>query len=447
METKTLEQQLSELKSGLENFTKEQLQNEIKSLQENIAKLGDKVDKKEIETLQGTLNEIKAATDKLSEWQVKKDEADKKNQEFLDKISAERKRKPFGASEKTEVKSFNEILGETIERNAKDIQEFRPLTGKEGSHQEAFSFYTEEEKKSLETKAGKEFEVKAVGDMSISANFPNATALYQDVRGPMIENPYNRVWLADVLPNGTSGGTQVVYPKESVGEGGVASWTDYTQNKAQVDFDITSATSPFVWGAGYVIIQRDMLDDIPFMTSYLQNRLLISLKTWENGFILDGAGTVPGLQDVASPYNGTLTAPVDRLIDAAYGQIIDATSEFYNGTHAIVRSRDLITKIALNKATGSGEYDLPSGTVVFRPDGTVSIGNLSVVGTTAVPSDTFYALDSRATMFIRRIAPELRMFEDATLAKKNQIMFRIEERATLVVFNNAAIVKGVLQTS
>jgi hypothetical protein len=61
--------------------------------------------------------------------------------------------------------------------------------------------------------------------------------------------------------------------------------------------------------------------------------------------------------------------------------------------------------------------------------------------------DTFYALDTRATTWITRIRPELRMFEDATLAKKNQVMFRIEERATLVIFNNAAIVKGVLQTS
>jgi hypothetical protein len=47
-------------------------------------------------------------------------------------------------------------------------------------------------------------------------------------------------------------------------------------------------------------------------------------------------------------------------------------------------------------------------------------------------------------MFIRRMNPELRMFEDATLAKKNKIMFRIEERATVIGFNNKAIVKGLL---
>ena len=53
-----------------------------------------------------------------------------------------------------------------------------------------------------------------------------------------------------------------------------------------------------------------------------------------------------------------------------------------------------------------------------------------------------------ATMFIKRMQPELRLFDgDAQLARKNKVMFRIEERATLAIFNNAAIVKGALANS
>ena len=40
--------------------------------------------------------------------------------------------------------------------------------------------------------------------------------------------------------------------------------------------------------------------------------------------------------------------------------------------------------------------------------------------------------------------PEIRMFEDATLAKQNKVMFRIEERVAQVIFNADAIVKGAL---
>ena len=419
---KTIAEQLTELKDGLETLTKTEVKTAVDKIELEIKAIETKADKTELDKLNTTLTEIKAAM--------------AKNQEWIDAQVIEKKRYKAGSQEQ---KSFNDILAETIERNADAIRNFRPK-----SEELRFDMVPDAPK-------DKNGEVKTVGDMSISNNFPGATNLYQDVRGPLIESPYNRIYVSDLLPQASSTGTQVVYPKETgpaAGtEGGVAVWSDYTQNKAQVDWDITSQTNTFTWIAGWAVIQRDMLDDIPWMTSYLQNRLLVSLKTAETDFILNGSGAIQGLQDVASPYNGSLTVPVDRIVDAAIGQIPDATSEFYMGNLVITRLRDLVTKIALNKASGSGEYDLPEGAVVLNPDGTVRIGNLRVVGTSAMAFDTFYALDTRATTWITRIRPELRMFEDATLAKKNQVMFRIEERATLVIFNNAAIIKGVLQTS
>ena len=53
-------------------------------------------------------------------------------------------------------------------------------------------------------------------------------------------------------------------------------------------------------------------------------------------------------------------------------------------------------------------------------------------------------LNSGFNLLINRLAPELRMFEDSTLAKQNKVMFRIEERITLAIFNNNAVVKGTL---
>jgi HK97 family phage major capsid protein len=417
---KTIAEQLAEVKAGIETLTKAEIKAAIDAIEGQIKAIETKAEKTEVEELQKQLTELK--------------EAAAKNQKVIDCFVIEKK-----SFKGNETKSFNDILADTIERNADNIRNFRPK-----SEELRFDMMPNEAK-------DKNGEVKTVGDMSISNNFSGATTLYQDIRTPLIESPYNRVYVGDLLPQGNSTGSQVSYPKEtgpaSGTEGGAAVWTDYTSNKAQIDWDFTTQTNSFTWIAGWAVIQRDMLDDIPWMTSYLQNRLLVSLKTAETDFILNGSGTIPGLQDVASPYNGSLTAPVDRILDAAIGQVPDATSEFYMGNLVITRTRDLVTKIALNKASGSGEYDLPAGAVVLNPDGTVRIGNLRVVGTSAMAWDTFYALDTRATTWITRIRPELRMFEDATLAKKNQVMFRIEERATLVIFNNAAIVKGVLQTS
>lgn len=441
-------EQLQKIQTSLEtkatNDAKEAAEKavaEAKSLIESAQKKADEAETKAAEAQKET-TELKA------EVKVLKDAADK-NQQAFDTLFLQQKNQPMDG--KKEQKSFNEYLAETIERNKEAIQSEGSKGLVNGNVKNiSFDMFNEEEKKSLAVKSGKDgkLETKAVGDMSITANFPNSAPLYQDVRGGLVEQPSSRVWLSDILPNSTSGGTQVVYPKENgLGEGGVAAWTDHTADKAQIDFDLVPATAKFEWLAGYVIIEREMVDDIPFMIQYLQSRMLISLKKAENGLILNGTTNVPGFQQVASPYNGNFTSAVDRSLDAALGQIPDATSDFYNGTDIVVRRRDLVQKFVLNKASGSGEYDLPENAIRYNADGTVAIGNLRVTGTTDIPFNTFYAFDRNTTAFIRRMQPELRLFEDSTLAKVNKLMWRIEERATLIVFRNDAIVKGVLANS
>lgn len=418
---------LNETKAALEETLKSEVKAEVKESTE--AKLLE-IEKK--------VGEVKGLPEGVTPEQLKQAIEDINiTIKMVDRMNISMKSGVKQSSSKREVKSFNDILGDTIDRYADKIKSI-----KKG---ESLNMDMMPEVKEVDKDGNRE--VKDVGDMSIAANFPAAGQLFQDV-GPLIESPYNRVWLADVLPGGTSNGTQLVYPKENGGSGGAAVWEDPNTDKPQIDYNLTAENGYFKWIAGIVIVDRDMLDDIAFLRSYLQNKMLISLKTAENAFILNGTtGTkpVPGLLTVASPYNGSFTNQVDRIIDAAYGQIVDATSEFYQGTTTVLRPRDAV-KIGLNKSTGSGEYDLPAGSVAFS-NGKLTIGGLAVVPTTQIAFDTFLSFDKNATMFVKRMQPELRLFEDAALAKKNKVMFRIEERATTAIFNNAAIVKGVLQLS
>ncbi|MGM1431159.1 phage major capsid protein [Sphingobacterium lactis] len=289
--------------------------------------------------------------------------------------------------------------------------------------------------------------LKAVGDMSIANNFPGATPWIQDVRSPIIPSVYDRVWLADQLPQGTSDGNSVIYPKENGGEGEIGVWVSGSGPKPKVDFDLTSQSAFFKWLAGYVIIDREMLDDIPWLISYLQNKLLISLKLAENKFVLNGAagGTNPvdGLLTVATPYSGAFTNPVDRLISAAYGQIVQDTKQFYRGTNSILTPLDSVN-IGLNKAEGSGEYDLPAGSVSFA-NGRLSVGGLVNVESTEMALNNFLTFDRNAILFLRRLQPELKIIDTGfTLASENKVMIRIEERVTMAIFNDDAIVKGLL---
>lgn len=373
---------------------------------------------------------VKTAVDEVkSSVSVVKDEVDKIKDEFTE---MKKKAGQLKMEQNQEAKSFNSIIAETIEANVEQITNHKRGDGNRDLRLKGF------EDANIK-------EVKAVGDMSTSANFTGASNYTTDVRTGIIETPYNKVWLSDILPGGTSSAASVLYPKENSGEGAAALWTDPTADKAQMDFDLTTKQAYFKWIAGYVIVAREMLDDIPFMLSYIQSRMLISLKKAENDLILNGSSDtnpVDGLLDVATAYDGSFTNKVDRLIDAGWGQIVEDTEDFYSPTHAILNPRDAVA-IGLNKSSGSGEYDLPNGSVSFS-QGNLQVAGINAVNTTLQTANNFVVFDAKANMFIRRMLPELRIFEDSTLAKKNKIMFRIEERATLINFNAKAVVKGLL---
>ncbi len=424
---KTIAEQLAEIKAGLETLTKTEIKAALDKVEEQIKAIETKADKTEVEDLKKQLTELKEAADK--------------NQKWIDAKVIESKRQTAGQPQE---KTFNEILAETIERNADNIRNF-----KKGQD---LTFDLLPEVKADET--GKK-EVKTVGEMSLAVNFPGADTLYSDRRGPLVETPINKVDIAALLPSGNSTGTSIVYPKEvSTGEGGVALWT--TGDKPLVDWDFIPVNAPWKTPAGVVIVDRFMLDDIPFLTSWIQRKMLLSLINARNTLILQGDDTapaLPGMQDVASPYNGiftgtTTTLAIKKLIDSAYGQIPDATQDDYRGNLIILNTRDQVN-IGLNTATGSGEFDLPVGSVAFS-NGSLSIGGLRTVGIAAptMPYGTFYSLDTNAVMVVTRMQPELRMFDDGyTLPRSNKIMFRIEQRLTVLFFNNAAIIKGVLFNS
>ena len=394
MEIKSLLKGIEDkLSAGLDVKAAKAVQLEVKSLEDKIAAFGDKASKADVESVKSLAEGIK---------------------ETLELLDVKVQKIGLGGGAGVEgVKSFNQVLAETIEDNKDAIQNF-----KSGDNLK--------------------LQLKAVGDMSAAVNFPTAAGLYQEKQGLYLP-PFEQTFLGDILPGASSGGTGIVYPERSGGEGEIGEW-DGTADKAQVDYDFIKREISFAWLAGIIIIEREMLDDIAWLTSYIQNQLLLDLKTRENAFILNRA--VTGLLAKAAAYNGAYTLPVDRLVDAAYGQLPEDTFGQHQATHFIMRPRDTV-KIGLNKAAGSQEFDLPQGTVGFAA-GALNLGGIKTVATTSIAANNFLVIDARATQFVKRMQPELRMFEDAALAKRNKIMFRIEERVALAVYNPKALVKGTL---
>jgi HK97 family phage major capsid protein len=407
----------------------------LKAINDNAQKTKEQIDgvKTEVNTnLEKAKTEINGKVDDLDTRVTEVKAAQQKHEDAITEVKQKLATvTSLNTKNKGEEKLFNDIITETIEAN---IEKIKGHKRGQGSMIIRLKGFEDENVK----------EVKAVGDMS-AANFTGIAEYVTDRRSTIVQTPYNRVYLSDILPNGSGSGKSVLYPKENGGEGAAALWTDSTADKPQMDFDLTTQQAFFKWIAGYVIVDRETLDDVDFMLSYIQRKMLISLKAAENDFILNGStdtNPVSGLLDLATAYNGTFTAGVDKVVDAGWGQIVEDTNDFYNPTDALLYPRDAVA-IGLNKASGSGEYNLPLGSVGFV-NGKLTIAGLQATSTTQIGSGNFLVFDRNALMFIRRMNPELRIFEDSTLAKKNKIMFRIEERATLIGFNNNAIVSGTL---
>lgn len=267
-----------------------------------------------------------------------------------------------------------------------------------------------------------------------------------DHRQEVFVQPYAPIWLRNLFPSATTEKGAIFYLRANGTTGAAAIWdgrADGPPNKPEVDFLFVSVNEPVEWIAAITRIPREMLDDAAFLRTFIPNRLMYGptgLMTAENNYIFDK------LTDPANSvaYNGTRTTPVEKIYDAALGQLRD---NYYNPSYILMNNRDMVNLIALNKAVGSGEYDLPPGMIIVINGNQLYIGGLPVIGMPQFGSGEFVVFDSRAIQFVSRLSPEVRVFEqDRDNVIKNLITFRAEERVALLIFDANAVVRGTISS-
>lgn len=257
----------------------------------------------------------------------------------------------------------------------------------------------------------------------------------------LYESPYSPVWFRNLLPMGTTSGGTIQYLKENGDVGAAAVW-DGTGAIAELTpkpgtaplFD--GVTESVIWIAGITRVKREMLDDISWLQGYLARRL----TTGRTGlWVAENTQIFNALTTNSVAYDGDKTIPIEVIYDAAFGQLRD---NYYNPTTILMNSRDVVSLIALNKAEGSLEYDLPPGTVMVV-NGQLTIGGVPVIGAPNVPQGDYLIFDRNATEFISRMSPEVRFFEqDRDNVPKNLVTVRAEERILPVVYDDNAVISG-----
>lgn len=395
--------------------------------------------------------EEKVSTAKKN-WQS---EVEKKGLEFeqklikaIDDLKAESKEKELKIEEvkKALEKDFDELASKVNEKDQKSTHvSFKDAVTKGVEKQ------FEEIKGNARGRRETIVDLKSMG----FENFTNYDTFVQDIRNQVIPTMEEAFHVRQILGSGTTTGSTLYYPKATGKTGtGPGPW-DYNRStvastpvKPAFAMNFERVTAPVEWIAGILTLPIEMLEDLSWLTSYLATYAPIELLKEEDDQILNGDGTgntLNGLINTASAYSGTYSVGIERIIDAAYGQL--AEDNFDTPTNVLLNPRDVVA-IMLNKTSGSGEYNLPSGAVGIV-GGRLQIGGLTVNKTNKISAGDFLVGDFlRGAALVTRSAMQLRFFDqNKDNVEKNMMTIRIEERVALPKFYENAFIYGALTGS
>lgn len=281
--------------------------------------------------------------------------------------------------------------------------------------------------------------LKAVTDASWAAGVLSRQTT--DVRQNLYMSPYSPFYLRNIFPNISTDGGAIVIPQIQGYTGAAALWARGTGSggadveKPEVTPTYKDITVTPQWIAGFTTVNRELLMNVSYLQSSIVNTLLYSrvgLFAAENKMITDY------LAANAVAYAGSKTVGAEIILDAAFNQLL---GNYLVPTHILMNQADYLTFIKFNKASGSGEYDLPNNELKIVNANGLEI-SLQVVPVPSIAAGTAYVVAANEFEFINRLNPELKVSEEhGTNFTYNKVTFRAEEMAAFIAKDLNAAVK------
>ena len=262
---------------------------------------------------------------------------------------------------------------------------------------------------------------------------------------------FQRLTVADLMPNGTASGNSIIYMRESAVTNAAATVAEGGTKPAS-DINYAQVTETFKKIANTLKISDEMLQDVPYVQSQVNNRLVFFVQQKEEQQLLSGAGTGSELTGLLN--RSGLTAAqakgTDTALDAIYKDITKIrTSAFVDPTALIMHPTDWqnlrLTKDGNNQyyaggpftgAYGNGAGGMNDRSVLAA---TESLWGLPVVVTTAATAGTAIvgAFATCAEVFRKGgITVEMTNANENDFLN-NLIAIRAEERLALAVYRPA----------
>lgn len=246
--------------------------------------------------------------------------------------------------------------------------------------------------------------------------------------------------IRNLLMPGRTGSNVVRYVRESGFQNMAASVAEGTL-KPQSDLSLAQVDTAVKTLAHWLKASKQILADVPMLSSYIDTRLTYGLKYVEEAQLLSGDGTgenLLGLIPQATAFDDALRTSGDNKIDTLRKAILQVRIAEYRASGIVLNPIDW-ADIELTKST-TGEYVWVNVGTGASPQ----LWRLPVVDTNAVPAGHFLvgAFNMAAQVFDREDANVQVSTEDGDNFVKNMVTIRAEERLALVVYRPESFVYG-----
>lgn len=280
-----------------------------------------------------------------------------------------------------------------------------------------------------DVRKGNAVQVKAVGNMTLSANLTGDAPRSYNLNTVMV--PGQLVNVSDLVGSVTIDGGTYTYPRETGGEGSISAQTEGS-SKSQKDYDITMVDLATNFIAGFTRYSKKMANNLPFLTSFIPNALRRDYAIAEN----TAFNTVLAAAATASAQIITGKNKIEMLIN----EIATLEGTNYSVNAIVVRPADYWDILKTEKSTGAG-YGLPG--IVTLENGQLRINGIPLIRANWLAANKYYVGDwSRINKIVTQGLSLDFSETEGTNFVTNNITARIEAQVGLAVEQPDAIVYG-----
>jgi len=237
----------------------------------------------------------------------------------------------------------------------------------------------------------KSIQFKAAADMLISTNVSGGNVPVEQRIPGMNALASRQVRLLDIVSRGTAESDVISWVSQA-NKDGAAGGTAEGALKNQIDFDLVVSSETVVKRTAFIKVSDEMVDDISFMASEINNELMRELLKDVEAQVYEGNGVAPnlnGIRTVATAFAaGTFAGTVDNanLVDVlrvAINQVKIANQDMPN--FILLHPSD-VTALKMIKVGSADDRYIDQLQMVA---GQLSLDGVSIIESTLVTQDEY----------------------------------------------------------